>query len=656
MLPPSLPQKQRFRSSTLANTAVNNLPSLNLLINDDKNNDKSNDNFNCKNLSCFIREFMTYMIENYCSCIQTDCLINELRDDTFNVQFLELIEKIALTKLNNCNRSNGLSIDISNYNNSMNSVNSVDNLPFINKIQNIFEHKPDKLKLLNVMNYFISQFIVFGFLSLDHNKFYLFDTEIKNRLSWFNIQNLDITDLKEYKKKHSNYYYELQTWISNSPTKKLQFIRRTSINHQHNDITLSVLQLIKYLLWFFRKFIIDSIIILVNQPNVIPISVGSTKLSSDYDITLYGHHKKITKVIQGFDNIIESIFQDTSSKLFDTNIYGISFIILNQQRPLTPNQSRNNVDSISRRRQSIKAPIVESSPIVLLDKLKQHYGNAFQCGKTQLLVLNSSDDSIASQHVWAFVKLLNNMSIIQQCNEAFYIYLIKTLRMLINSPILNYAFRIINVLNIEDSEYETGYVNIIDNLENYYNKFAELNGFNLNTVMNNFISLVNYHGNETYYTRGAFLDVVVNQQLCKQGETETFKLTLDNYIDSFIENMADIISYPKKKKYVDRSKKALDMISNFIPDSSTNIITQLEFIMGDLDYIEQQQNDYKIEMFNDKAIQTIVIKDISSVFNLFIQSNKHIDIEKDLTILDEILKRIPELYHINSSQSLHTIF
>jgi hypothetical protein len=71
---------------------------------------------------------------------------------------------------------------------------------------------------------------------------------------------------------------------------------------------------------------------------------------------------------------------------------------------------------------------------------------------------------------------------------------------------------------------------------------------------NSFISFVNWNGSETYFTRGAFLDVVVNQQMCKK---RTVNLSKDEYLDSFIENMSDLLLHYDKQKYLLRANDAV---------------------------------------------------------------------------------------------------
>lgn len=51
------------------------------------------------------------------------------------------------------------------------------------------------------------------------------------------------------------------------------------------------------------------------------------------------------------------------------------------------------------------------------------------------------------------------------------------------------------------------------------------------------ISKANYYGNETYFTRGAFFHIVGQQQI----GVEILEITLNEYINSYIENVGDVL-------------------------------------------------------------------------------------------------------------------
>lgn len=76
----------------------------------------------------------------------------------------------------------------------------------------------------------------------------------------------------------------------------------------------------------------------------------------------------------------------------------------------------------------------------------------------------------------------------------------------------------------------------------------------------NFISIFNYFGQETYYTRGAFMHVVMSMQTCKNNKFTD--IDASGYLDSFIENLADFILHHGKQKYAKRMLSALDKLQS----------------------------------------------------------------------------------------------
>ena len=83
-------------------------------------------------------------------------------------------------------------------------------------------------------------------------------------------------------------------------------------------------------LWAFRKLVVDSILNIITIKNKISdmkiFSVGSSNISSDYDITLYGNTVDKVDIITCFQEYFKSIFGEDSAIVFDTNIYGKAYI------------------------------------------------------------------------------------------------------------------------------------------------------------------------------------------------------------------------------------------------------------------------------------------------------------------------------------------
>jgi hypothetical protein len=71
-----------------------------------------------------------------------------------------------------------------------------------------------------------------------------------------------------------------------------------------------------------------------------------------------------------------------------------------------------------------------------------------------------------------------------------------------------------------------------------------------------YTSLVNFYGTETYFTRGAFLDIVVNKQMCKTS----IQLQDIDYISSILENSGFFFLHNDKTKYFIRVVNTLGLL------------------------------------------------------------------------------------------------
>jgi hypothetical protein len=85
------------------------------------------------------------------------------------------------------------------------------------------------------------------------------------------------------------------------------------------------------------------------------------------------------------------------------------------------------------------------------------------------------------------------------------------------------------------------------------------------TAIHDFISLINFYGTETYFTRGAFIDTVVISQMC--GNKLDIQLTEVDYITSILENAGFFFIHNNKTKYIIRVlntfKTLIDKFTNY---------------------------------------------------------------------------------------------
>jgi len=367
----------------------------------------------------------------------------------------------------------------------------------------------------------------------DFGKYYLLNDK---ELSWNNIKELNVND----------------TVVNN----KL-------LDYMSKEYKTSHIVIYKIVLWYFRKIFVNSLILDLigyyktckgkeNDYDLDFNSVGSIKISSDYDITLSGNnYKYISLIIGKFSKIIQNVFNNSEDFVFDTNIYGVGF---------SKKISKKDISD------------------------KSHYSCKINCNNTKFCItklnIKNEKKDINDQHIWAFIKLLSNLKICIKNNDIYvkckdekssidndnyevsYNCMLETIIQSYNELYKNttndydYVLFLLNKADkfikkhpkLKDTEsVDKIYENLIATADKLIEKYG----------INNYISLVNYYGVETYFTRGAYLDVVVNQQTCKN--TNLTEIKKDDYLDSFIENCSDFILHDFKEKY---KKRALSALSN----------------------------------------------------------------------------------------------
>lgn len=298
----------------------------------------------------------------------------------------------------------------------------------------------------------------------------------------------------------------------------------------------------KSLFWLFRKLIVDIILkkLLLDYTNIKIYSVGSTTLSSDYDITVYNvngndNDNDISHFINDFETMFNNIFNDTSDIVFDTNIYGKSFITF----------------------------------------MKRENYNLKECdGIKTFYYLKESDTYNYSQLTWALIKYFKNIkeSFDEYISEDYITFLSKHIRS-----------RNVNLIKIANDTLLT-----LLNKNLNYNILLQ-NEKEFKTIYNNndplltetdYISAVNFYGNETYFTKGAFIDIVINDQMCKSEGQNKIQLSETDLICSILENTGFYFVHSNKTKYLKRVISTLNNLISTNPlryESLTNTTNYVEF-------------------------------------------------------------------------------
>jgi hypothetical protein len=260
-----------------------------------------------------------------------------------------------------------------------------------------------------------------------------------------------------------------------------------------------------------RKLIVDDILKAVIDyiecsPFCKTVSVGSSNWDSDYDISVNGYLSY--DVVKYFNEIFYKIFYKSSNLIFDTNIYGTSFI---EQNPI------QNWDIL-----------VENAWFQV--KPENIYYTLGMCNLDELGDLTNSDtryhlQDIIEQLSWAWIRLVEQKDIFSMLIDNSN----KTFNKLITDTItIAYLKKI--VLSSGDTA--------IDYIPDMYLKtlgVLEKKRYTITDkkLLREQISLVNYFGEETYLTQGAFNHVVGHLQM-KLG---ALNVTETEYICSLLENI-----------------------------------------------------------------------------------------------------------------------
>lgn len=367
------------------------------------------------------------------------------------------------------------------------------------------------------------------------------------------------------------------------------------------------------LLWLLRKLVVDAILkkILLKYSNPGEnfcdiYSVGSTNMSSDYDVSLYGDDSNKVIIINEFQQLFKKYFTEESSIVFDTNIYGKSYIYYGENTKFV------------------------KDIVTLSDKTTpEFYYLKFN--------IKGTGDTFNpnSQLMWGIIKFLKDLSEgfdekiyneyvlhLQKLNYKMIDKAVYTLKFLLNQDEekINYSsvmsmgkdigsiYKNIEPLYKEKYENEVRYNNKIE-----YNKEIIDNNIDI-LIEHDIIALVAFYGLETYYTRGAFLDVVVNQQMLSKQSDNKIKLSEIEYITSILENAGFYLVHNTKSKYIIRVYKTLTLLLKSIIYEKI----ELEKNKRDLEGIIQLFNKNKeIEVFEEDTDKycSFINKDKINILN-----------------------------------------
>ena len=341
--------------------------------------------------------------------------------------------------------------------------------------------------------------------------FYSSSSSSRNSLS--NLPE-EVQRVYSWKNEPVNWNYIQNLRFQDLPAKFADYYLQEFQNDENAVVTLC-----KVLFWLFRKAIVDNLLVsLVNGEDCVAISGGSVKITSDYDVTLYGNCAALTGSF--FMNNIISRFGDVPSNIFDTNVYSSSFMSMLE-----------------------------------LSFPKNAWFMEGKCSNMKFWYLKSIPELASDQHVWAAMKVVHSIEKLAKIDKdvaEFFDFLLD--KDVLFTDLLKIMDEIMESKVTQDSIIFMGDSGTIKSIRDFANNR----------------SMANIKGSETYFTRGAFMDVVLNQQLCPNNP---IYLDKDAFIDSFLENISDFCAHGKKEKY---SKRAINAMEKVSPEMALEIIELIE--------------------------------------------------------------------------------
>lgn len=351
-----------------------------------------------------------------------------------------------------------------------------------------------------------------------------------------------------------------------SPAQKQLLLRWTTIKNLDTSLLTRM--------WFFRKAIVDCCIkFILTELKTLDVytdaeidsikifAVGSVKLTSDYDLTVYSSPTLSVYIIRRFGQIIQDLFNETPDIIFDTNVYGKGFV---EFKDITP-------------------------------EMNDHGYILGECGEKKFYYLRDDPIYYDSQLMWALTKFIQGTKFAlgeDIYKQVSFFYKNNLRELYTGHQHLDHAEYMLEYLSNKQFDY-SGLLGLSDYiLKSKYTDSKILK-------MTDYISVTNFFGMETYYTKGAFMDVVIMNQTCKNEKLMNVKLEIIDYLVSIIENTGFFFLHNEKDKYLLRIlgslNKIIDQTSTFI--GSGKLSSKIpKIIKTELDLLLK-----KVKFFNKDA-------------------------------------------------------
>jgi len=363
------------------------------------------------------------------------------------------------------------------------------------------------------------------------------------------------------------------------------------------------------LLWLLRKLVVDAllkkILLKYSKPGEAfcdIYSVGSTNVTSDYDVSLYGDDDNKVIIINEFQKLFKKYFTEDSSIVFDTNIYGKSYIYYGENSKFS---------------QGIILKSDNTTP-------------NFYYMKFNIENKDNSNLNPKSQLMWGIIKFLKDLS--EGFDEKIYNEYTQWLQKKLKFYIFDKATYTLKFLLNQDEEQinESSIMSKAKQIGSIYNtNFSKSYNDNIDILIeHDIIALVLFYGLETYYTRGAFLDIVVNQQMLSKQTENIIQLSDIEYITSILENAGFYLVHNTKSKYIIRVVKTLKKLNSLINEDTLQ--NNKDKLQNNNDKLQNNQDDLLkiINSFNTKNNDDIenFVENTKNYCSLINDTSEKIDI------------------------------
>jgi hypothetical protein len=517
-----------------------------------------------------LQDFMEYVFSECSNCVTKEIYISEIKDSKIydKYRLYEKYPSLSMYEEQNCKEIKTAKLSERFLKKESDSKSSILKVKMVFKILELFVSK--------------------GLLNRNNKMYFLLNTN--RRLTWSNI--------KQLKSKHIDLEDD---------------VMREIFNVFNDERKFDMVTLVKSLFWLLRKAIVDSILSdIINGAKkkfglntISAVSVGSMKLSSDYDVSLDTKYDVSALIMKRYNKVIETIFKDESSNVFDTNVYGVSFAKKTKDEIFSDEHECNN--------NRIHYIPIESKKW-------------------------TDDNTEISQVIWCYIKLLLRMNMILKYDDMLYdklyTYLDDELK---DNIIFETALDFMNMYKAD----ENNYGEVVSRFNTYMESNKEVGEEEY--LVSNFISFVNYNGSETYLTHGAFLDVVVNQQMC--GNKDIIKLNNPYlYFTSFVENISDLLIHYHKVKYLNRAKSSLTSLYNVMDSWIEGKV--YDELMEKLELIGEIQKRCEEEVYKCQGYELMhlcveVIKTLSLIFYTYMKYEYSKNLERSVIMFSRL--RFPDV-------------